>query len=183
MLRVVLFFSIFVRTILVAQQDSIGISNKLIKDNPTERSPKKALVYSAICPGLGQIYNKKTWKLPIVYTGIGVAGGLFAYNHIKYKRFKNAYIKALANEPITDPYLSQFNPTQLYDIQDQYRTNRDLTGIIVLGVYALQMLDAYVDAHLADFDMPTTTWKIRPTLQPINYTQQYQIGVHYSAFF
>lgn len=118
----------------------------------SDHSPKKA-TYLALIPGLGQVYNRKYWKLPIVYAGFAVTG-YFAYtNRIEYKNFKDAYICATNAEADTsftcDNSLAQKYSTQsLQSNMDYYRRNMELSYIFMGVWYLLQMLDATVDAHL-----------------------------------
>lgn len=118
----------------------------------SDHSPKKA-TYFALVPGLGQIYNRKYWKLPIVYAGFAVTG-YFAYtNRIEYKNYKDAYICA-TNAAADTSYTCDNSLAQKYSISslqsgmDYYRRNMELSYIFMGVWYILQMLDATVDAHL-----------------------------------
>lgn len=131
-------------------------------------SPKKAAIYSALLPGLGQAYNKKYWKIPIVYAGFGTLGYFVGWNNKNYKTLRVAYNDLTDNDPETNSYLdleatkyyNLDNPTEynqfktaLNKQQDYYRRNRDLLIISLAGFYALNIIDASVDAHLFDFDI------------------------------
>lgn len=121
---------------------------------PPKHSAKKAALYSALLPGLGQIYNKKWWKVPIIYAAFGGVGYAIAFNQKYYSDFKQALIYRLDQKPETvDPYESKYTAANLDELQSFYRKNRDLSIIICAGVYALNILDATVDAHLFDFDV------------------------------
>lgn len=107
---------------------------------------------SAILPGSGQAYNHKYWKMPIVYAGMGTCAGFIIYNNQKFHHFLDAYVAE------TDGDLSTINETNysassLLEIQDSYRSWRDLSYICLAGVYILQIIDANVDAHLWYFDV------------------------------
>lgn len=125
-----------------------------------EHSPKKAALFSAVLPGLGQIYNKKYWKTPIVYAAIGSAVYGSIYNNQKYQLYKDAYIVRVDGNANT---IDEFDPNsgntevytegQLRTLQDFYRNNRDLTIILSAVAYFINILDAYVDAHLFHFDV------------------------------
>lgn len=131
-------------------------------------SPKKATIYSAILPGLGQAYNKKYWKIPIIYAGFGTIGYFIGWNNKYYKTYKQAYSDLTDKDDSTDSYLD-LEATKYYDLknstdynnfksglskqQDYYRRNRDLLIISMAGFYGLNLIDASVDAHLFDFDI------------------------------
>lgn len=139
--------------------------------NPVEEfspDPAKAVIYAAIFPGLGQIYNKKYWKLPIVYGGfLGVVYAI-TWNGNMYTDYQNAY-KDIMIDPynrtrwhdfVMDPNVVLNSSTELTRTQnflkrrrDYFRRNRDLAIIIGVGLHALCMIDAYVDAHLYNFDV------------------------------
>ncbi len=116
-------------------------------------SPAKATFYSAILPGLGQAYNKKYWKIPIVYAALGT--GVYFYENNKHEldRYQDAYKQRIAGFPDEfdgqegNPYVSEDG---LLRAQDFYRKNRDLSIFITLGLYALNIIEANVDAHLDD---------------------------------
>jgi hypothetical protein len=153
-------------------------------------SPAKASLYSAILPGLGQFYNKKYWKMPLVYAGFGALGYFVTFNQTGYSRYKNAYIDFTDKLPETQRYLdiisgnlnpADFDPVlhpDTYDPQqekwfseqlthnmDFYRRNRDLSYIGLVGWYLLNIIDATVDAHLFDYDISDDlSMKIEPRL-------------------
>ena len=142
---------------------------KEIPDNAEEiHSPKKAAVYSALLPGLGQAYNKKYWKIPIIYAGFGTLGYFISWNNKNYQVLKVAYSDLTDGNDDTDSYLD-LEAVKYYDLdnesernqfenalnkqQSYYRRNRDLLIISTAGFYALNIIDASVDAHLFDFDI------------------------------
>ncbi|MEN8118443.1 MAG: DUF5683 domain-containing protein [Bacteroidota bacterium] len=147
-------------------------------------SPKKAAIYSAILPGLGQAYNKKYWKIPLVYAGFAGIGYFIYWNNDNYQILKQAYSDLTDDDPNTDSYYdleaTQYfdlnNPTQYTNFktglakqQDYYRRNRDLLIISIVGFYGLNIIDASVDAHLFNFDISedlTMNWQ--PTMQNFN---------------
>jgi Family of unknown function (DUF5683) len=134
-------------------------------------SPRVAAIRSAILPGLGQVYNKKYWKLPIVYGGLGVSAGVFAYNMKWYKRTRFAYkvlfLKDTASYSKVDPKL-QFlvNANALDNLRyyrNQYRRDIDYSVLAFLLLWGLNVVDATVDAHLMSFDVsPDLSLKIKP---------------------
>jgi len=149
-------------TPVLAQQETADTTNikKPIEENiivekkeiKYAHSPKKAGWMSAALPGLGQAYNKKWWKIPIVYAAIGTSTGFIVYNQRKYKRFKTAYINRLEN-PLEENEYSVYSTSNLFDIQDTYHNWRDISIVVTAGFYVLNILDAVVDAHFFRYDM------------------------------
>lgn len=134
-------------------------------------SPKKAAIKSAILPGLGQIYNKKYWKLPVVYGALGTCGAIFAYNLAWYKRTKYAY-KVLFNKETQSysnihPKLQIFVAAQdlerLRYFRNGYRRDIDYSVLFFIAFWGLNVVDATVDAHLKSFDVsPDLSLQIKP---------------------
>ena len=128
--------------------------------------PSKAAFYSAILPGLGQAYNKKYWKIPLVYAALGTGTYFYLDNRHKLERYQTAYKQRIAGYPDEfdgkgeNPYVSDDG---LVRAQQFYRQNKDLSLFITLGLYALNIIEANVDAHLDDkaFSKDLT---IRPSL-------------------
>ncbi|PLX07147.1 MAG: hypothetical protein C0596_12190 [Marinilabiliales bacterium] len=121
-----------------------------------EHSPRKATIYSAVLPGAGQFYNKKYWKIPIVYGGMGAFTYLAIQNQSEFNRYKTAILQREAGEvdEFTDVNGNEiYNETALLNYMDKFRKNRDLNIIGVAVVYAIQIVDANVDANLFDFDI------------------------------
>jgi hypothetical protein len=114
-------------------------------------SPKRAALYSAVLPGSGQLYNKKYWKLPIVYVGIGAFTYFAIDNHNEFMRYKNAYI--LRENGEADEFLEEYNDQALLNEMDRWSKYRDLCIAGAALIYILQIIDANVDAHLMDFDV------------------------------
>jgi hypothetical protein len=125
------------------------------KSSEKPHSIKKAAIYSAVLPGLGQIYNRKAWKVPIIYAGFGVLGYFIYTNNQEYRLYNEAYIYVSNSEtyPIDNPYVGRYNQDQLRRGLDYYRRNRDLSIIITSLWYVLNILEAYVDAHFFDYDV------------------------------
>lgn len=145
-------------------------------------SPKKASMYSAILPGLGQAYNKKYWKIPVIYAGFATLGYFIVTNNNKYQDYKDAYIARIDDDPTTvDDYTDVYSDQDLVTLKDFYRRNRDL-AIIGAGVlYVLNILDASVDAHMFYFDVnDNLTMRVTPGVQ---YVQTLQPGLSLSLHF
>lgn len=128
--------------------------------------PNRALWMSALCPGLGQLYNRRYWKLPIVvgaYVGLGYATN---WNNRMLRDYTQAYRDITDNDPSTNSYMDFYPPNTdeaslnkgwlekvLKNKKDKFRRQRDLCIISMIGVYLVAMVDAYVDASLAHFDI------------------------------
>ena len=116
-------------------------------------SLKKAPLLSMACPGLGQIYNQKYWKTPIIIASIG--GAIYAHNFYnnKFQEYKEAYIiRTDGNKSTIDGYLN-YSENGLITLQDYYRNQKDLSIIIGAIIYLLNIADAYVDAHLFEYNV------------------------------
>jgi len=130
------------------------------KDTPADsvvflshHSPRKALIYSALFPGLGQIYNNKVWKIPILYGGAGTAFYFLHRNQLYYKKFRELY-----NSPdVADVYyVYQYTITSKDNLKrglDLYRSWRDYAILSIAGIYLLNIIDAYVDAYMFEYDV------------------------------
>lgn len=133
--------------------------------NLHKHSPQKAVLYSLVFPGLGQIYNRKYWKLPIIYG----AGGAFAYyvlyNQLKYQKFRDAVIDGAATE--ADAVIDGVKyPYSILDRgRDGYRRNRDLSVAGLGAIYLLNVIDAMVDAHFFYYDVSDDlSMRVQPAL-------------------
>ncbi|HDR50314.1 MAG TPA: hypothetical protein ENN90_01650 [Mariniphaga anaerophila] len=154
------------------EADTLQVTQQLTEQDAEEEihSPRKATIYSAILPGLGQAYNKKYWKIPLIYIGFGTIGYFINWNNENYQLFKVGYQHLTDGNPETQDYLKieavrrinydVDNPTDFNNLknalsqrQDYYRRNRDLLIISFVGFYGLNIIDASVDAHLFDFDI------------------------------
>ena len=129
--------------------------------------PRKALLYSAVFPGLGQAYNRKYWKLPIVYGGFGIITYVVVgYNRL-YVESKAQLFGTLSVPPVkpSGDYAG-YTKDQLRSVVDTYRRQRDYFIIIGMFWYILQMVDAHVDAHLKEFDLnPQLKLGLKPSMQ------------------
>ena len=114
--------------------------------------PSKAAFYSAILPGLGQAYNKKYWKIPIVWGGIGTGVYFYVKNDKQFDRYRDAYKRRLAGFK-DDEFYNIVSDDGLIRAQDQFRRNKEVSLLITLGLYALNIIDANVDAHLLQFNV------------------------------
>ncbi len=129
-------------------EQNIQKLNKIQFEKPN--NPKKAGIYSAILPGLGQIYNKKYWKLPIVWGGIGTGIGIIAWNQRRYTRYRSAFNAELNGQKHEFSDIKGVDKNVLGRTQDSFKRQRDYAIAITAAVYILNILDAVVDAHLYD---------------------------------
>ena len=128
------------------------------------KSPRKAAILSSALPGLGQIYNKKYWKVPIIYAGLLTSAYYINDNNIQYKRYKNAYLKRLDNNPNNDDFVGKYSSGDLLILKDFYRRNREISILCFIGTYIINVLDASVDSHLFDYDISEDiSLQIKPT--------------------
>jgi len=132
-----------------------------------EHSIKKATWRSVMLPGWGQLYNKKYLKAPIIWAGMGTTIGFAIYNHQEYLSYRDAYNIRIDDDPeTTDQYLNIYTASQLITLENTFRRWRDLSIILTVGVYAYNILDAYVDAHLFYFDISDDlSMQLQPSLQ------------------
>lgn len=164
--------------------DVLNFTNAQILDQtPIDPlAPSRAAFYSAIVPGLGQIFNKKYWKLPIVYGAIGTPLYFYFDNHSKYKDYRNEYKKRLKGIINTDdPIFGKLDNDRVIQGQRFYQRNRDLSLVITAGFYILNIVDANIDAHLMQFNI-NDKLTVQPALElnPQDYNQyQYAVNLQY----
>lgn len=117
-------------------------------------SPTRAAIYSAVVPGLGQVYNRKYWKVPIVFAGLGVSYYFIDRNRSQFHRYKDAYIAIVDGDPGTvDEFNGQYSASAVLDVANTYRRWRDISYICAGLVYILNVMDAAVDAYFVHFDV------------------------------
>lgn len=131
----------------------------------------KAALMSALVPGLGQIHNKKYWKLPIIYGG-GATFGYFIYYHkSNWTTYQDAYDDRLNGIALTDPELDQYSTDQLKVLRDDSRRYFQMNVFFAVGLYTLNIVDAYVDAHLKEFDVnESLALRVKPFFYTTNYS-------------
>jgi len=122
---------------------------KVKKDYP---SPKKAALFSTVLPGAGQAYNRSWWKIPVIYAGMGTLGYFALYNHRQYQYVRSQLLAEYDNNPSTTN-TTGLPPSQLSVIKQQYKNRRDLCMAGTVAVYLIQIMEAYVHAHLKTFDV------------------------------
>lgn len=140
--------------IVLTQKDSVAVK----KINIDPLSPARAAFYSAVLPGLGQVHNKQYWKVPIVYAGMGAGIYFYVRNNKQYKRYRDIYKRRLAGFT-DDEFTNQTTGEQilsdasLIDAQRFYSKNKDLSLLVTAAFYILNVVDANVSAHLAQFNV------------------------------
>lgn len=174
--------------------DTVMVRNQVKTFIP---NPTRAVWLSALFPGLGQIYNRRYWKLPIVvgaYMGLGYAT---SWNNRMLSDYNNAYRDIMDTDPSTNSYMDFFpSTTKEEDLdkewltntlkrrKDYFRQNRDLCIICMVGVYLLAMVDAYVDASLAQFDIsPDLSMQVAPAVIPDSRNKLPSVGVQWALTF
>lgn len=150
------------------QADSIEVISEgdtvLIESYAERFNPRKALLYSAVLPGLGQAYNKKYWKIPIVYGGLFGLSLVVDYYQGLYKDYKSQLFYILENN--VPESRQRFTEDQLRPAIDRARRERDFMIILTGAMYLLQIVDAHVDAHLKEFDVnPNLQVKLSPFME------------------
>ncbi len=157
----------------VSKKDSTPVEKKfkITKDTINKHSPRTAAIRSAILPGLGQIYNKKYWKLPIVYGALGTCAGVFVYNLQWYKRTRFAYTTLATNNtadfskvhPKLQFLINRNDQSTLQYLRNQYRRDIDYSVLFFVLLWGLNVVDATVDAHLKSFDVsPDLSLQFKP---------------------
>lgn len=159
--------------------------------------PKRALWLALVCPGAGQIYNRKYWKLPIFYGGFLGCTYALMWNQQMYRDYSQAYLDIMDDDPNTKSYLNMLPPN--YDItgkeerfktifknrKNRYRRYRDMSAFAFVAVYALSVIDAYVDAQLSVFDIsPDLSMQLQPAVinqsTPLQRQTSYGIGCSFN---
>ena len=143
-------------------------------------TPAKAAFYSAILPGLGQAYNKKYWKIPLVYGAIGTSLYFYIDNNKKYHDYRDAYKRRL--EGYNDDDYQFLDESRLIAGQKFYQRNRDLSALFVVGFYVLNIIDANVDAALIQFNV-NERLSVRPEIYPADVTFKPNVGLTFNYHF
>ena len=141
---------VLISFVCFGQQQDLSNSFKMEID---PLRPAKAAFYSAVLPGLGQVYNKRYWKLPLIYGGIGASIYYYDLNNKNFKRYRNAYKRRLAG--FTDDEFQGviFDNDRLIDGMNFYKQFRDQSMLFIIGTYFLNILDANIDAHLKQYNI------------------------------
>ncbi len=169
-------------TAVCAQTETATLMVKdTLKSNDIDPlTPAKAAFYSAVLPGLGQAYNKKYWKIPLVYGALGTSIYFYIDNNKKYHQYRDAYKSRL--EGYTTDDLAFLDNNRLIAGQKFYQRNRDLSALVTLAFYALNIIDANVDAALIQFNVDENL-SIRPVLYPNDVTLKTNVGLTFNYNF
>ena len=157
----------------------------LQKEEYNPLAPSKAAFYSAVVPGLGQAYNKKYWKIPIVYAGIGTGIYFWIQQDQEYDRFRNAFKRRLAGFTDDEFYGDGDTPLvsndRLIDAQRQAQKNKDISLIVAVAFYLVNIVDANVDAHLRQYNI-SDDLSLTPNLQidPVSVQASYGLSLRYN---
>jgi hypothetical protein len=156
-----IFFLIFATSLFAQTTDSLTVKKEervivvndslLTKEEYNPLAPAKAAFYSAVVPGLGQVYNKKYWKIPIIYAGM--AAGIYFYKQQDddYDRFRDAYKRRLAG--YDDDEFQGISDDRLINAQKSAQKNKSISIIVTVAFYFLNVIDANVDAHLRQYEV------------------------------
>ena len=149
-------------SVIVVQSDTV-IAAKTSTVEVARHSPRKATIYSLILPGLGQAYNKKYWKIPVIYAGLGTLVYFIVTNNKEYVLWRDAYRWKLHKAadstfaPVTNPYLipkyESYNAADYLVMTNYYRRNLEVSVMFTAVLYILNVVDAAVDAHFFDFNI------------------------------
>jgi hypothetical protein len=152
------------------------VKDSLKSNNIDPLTPAKAAFYSAILPGLGQAYNKKYWKIPIVYAAIGTTLYFYADSNTKYNQYRDAYKRRLEGYTDDQFYKLKIDNSRLITAQKFYQRNRDLSALMAVGFYVLNIIDANVDAALIQFNV-NENLSLRPNLYKNDVTLSNNLGL------
>ncbi|WP_250434278.1 DUF5683 domain-containing protein [Hanstruepera flava] len=135
-----------------SNEELVVESGTVVTDPIDPLAPSRAAFYSAVIPGLGQAYNKKYWKIPIVYAALGA--GLYFYfdNGNEYDRYRDAYKRRLAGFT-DDEFFGTITDSGLIEAQKTLQRNQEISLLVTIGIYVLNIIDANVDAHLLQFNV------------------------------
>lgn len=156
--------------------DAVLIAKDSLKSNDIDPlTPAKAAFYSAILPGLGQAYNKKYWKIPLVYGAIGTSMYFYLDSNKKYNQYRDEYKRRLEGFGRGEE-LERYDDATLISAQKFYQRNRDLSAFFVVGFYVLNIIDANVDAALIQFNV-NENLSVRPDVKMNDVTNRTNVGL------
>ena len=164
-------FALHAQDPVVVERDTVIVEKKdtlLTKSYATRYNPRKALLYAAILPGMGQIYNKKYWKLPLVYGGfVSIGYGINFYNQLYREYKRELFINLEMGLGENDVRKDTPTTTRGWRVAvDRAKRERDFMIILMGGMYILQIIDAHVDAHLKEFDLnPNLQVSVEPLME------------------
>ena len=156
---ILLFFLLAYTQVGFSQTDSLSVETeeKQVKEGDKANepydpiAPSKAAFYSAVLPGLGQAYNGSWWKIPIAYAGLGTGIYFYLDNDKQYERYRDAYKNRIAGRP--DEFMGRISEDGLRRAQELYQKNKEISILVTVGIYILNIVDANVEAHLRQFNV------------------------------
>lgn len=157
-------------TTLLASQNPASHKD-ISSPHTTEHSPRRALILSAVLPGAGQVYNKQAWKVPIIYAAIGGIGYYTYSNYTQMKYYRDEYLYRVQNGNQTqypdNPDMVATPTSNIYNMYEAYNKTFQLSVIISVAVYGINLLDAYVFGHLFEFQISDDlSLNMSPSLMP-----------------
>ncbi|MGB3344994.1 MAG: DUF5683 domain-containing protein [Aequorivita sp.] len=189
-----IFFLIFGATLSAQVSDTLAIKKEeqviVVTDSILQRdeydplAPARAAFYSAVVPGLGQVYNKKYWKIPIIYAGMAAGVYFYKQQDDDYNRFRDAYKRRLAGYTDDEFYGTGETPTisneRLINAQKSAQKNKSISVIVTVAFYLLNVVDANVDAHLKQYEV-SDDLSLQPNFEvnPHNAQTQYGMSLTY----
>ncbi|HLS12743.1 MAG TPA: DUF5683 domain-containing protein [Flavobacteriaceae bacterium] len=189
MSKIVIFFTLLLTTTLVSiaqESDSLRVkgNSKNFAEEYNPLAPATAAFYSAVLPGLGQAYNKRYWKIPLVYAGIGAGIYYHLENKKDYKRFRDIYKRRLEgytdDEYYGDGDTPKVSNQRLRDAQRTAQRNKDLSIAVAIGFYLINIIDANVDAHLKQFNISEDlSLQPRIGIDPVQFHSTYTLSLNF----
>lgn len=188
-----IFFLLLATSFFAQTSDTLSVKNEqilVVKDSPGIKepydplAPQRAAFYSAVIPGLGQAYNKKYWKIPIIYAGMAAGVYFYLNNDKDYDRFRDAYKRRLAGFTDDEFYGTGIEPNistdRLIDAQKTAQKNKDVSIIVSLAFYLINIVDANVDSHLKQYNI-SDDLSLQPNLDlnPVNVQANYGLSLTY----
>ncbi len=156
------------------EQDSVAVRRtfrqNLMEDvtAPRPHDPRRALRLSAVLPGAGQVYNRQAWKVPVIYAAFAGVGYYTYFNYTHMRDYKDEYLyRVNHNDAVNNDEFANIPTSNVYSLYEAYNKSFQLSIIIVAAVYGLNLIDAYVFAHLFDFQInDDLTLNVCPMLMP-----------------
>jgi len=182
-ISIALFLFILSNTAVLAQkkaESEVVVQDTLKSIDIDPLTPAKAAFYSAVIPGLGQAYNKRYWKIPLVYGAIGTSLYFYLDSNKKYHQFRDEYKRRL--EGYTSEEYAYLDNNRLIAGQKFYQRNRDLSSLFIVGFYVLNIIDANVDAALMQFNVDDRL-SLKPTIYQNNLNYKTNVGLSLSYNF
>ncbi|MES2285194.1 MAG: DUF5683 domain-containing protein [Bacteroidota bacterium] len=165
-------------------EDSLEQAKIKPKAKPAYHSPKTSALMSTIIPGLGQVYNKKYWKVPIIYAGLGGLAYSINENQKKYSKYIEAYKFRIDEDSLTIDNFPRYSDDNLNTLQQYYKRFRNLSVIGFTLLYVMNIVDASVDAHMFTFDVgDDLSFHIQPTFLNIANAKNYTTGLSLNITF